>query len=287
MSQAAPRRLLPPTTAGPLWSLLDSATNHRTLRYDAGMTTGAPLDPTAELTRLRALTRAIGSPPPGRSVHVEPDAERMLEIEPDGERIEVVGSNALRTLARLGRLDLAMLVVLADAARVGEPPLSPTAIARRMGHPSCDGALARRIRGAGDRLAEPVILRISFDLVGRGRARPSFAAWADDDAGGYRLDAAWWPLAEAGWPAVDPTDLRTRARSLPGRRLVLWADLARRGGRSVEVDALGLEGVLGIESPRPRRRAALWAGAADDLAALLPGVSFRVDGPVARLETRS
>jgi hypothetical protein len=68
---------------------------------------------------------------------------------------------------------------------------------------------------------------------------------------------------------------------------VLWADLARRGGQSVEVDALGLEGVLGIKSPRPRRRAALWAEAADDLAALLPGVALRIDGPVARLEIRS
>jgi hypothetical protein len=68
---------------------------------------------------------------------------------------------------------------------------------------------------------------------------------------------------------------------------VLWADLARRGGQSVAVDALGLEGVLGIESPRPRRRAALWAEAADDLAALLPGVTLWTDGPVVRLEARS
>jgi hypothetical protein len=211
----------------------------------------------------------------------------MLEIEPDGERVEVVGSNALRDLARLGRLDLAMLVVLATAARAGESPLSLTAIARRMGHPSCDGALARRIREAGDRLAEPRILRIAFDLAGGGRVRPSFAAWADDAGGGYRLDVAWWPLAEAGWPAVAAADLRTRASSLPGRRLVLWADLARRGGQSVAVDALGLEGVLGIESPRPRRRAALWAEAADDLAALLPGVTLWTDGPVVRLEARS
>jgi hypothetical protein len=250
------------------------------------MTTGSPLDLTAELARLRALARTIGVPPPGRSFHIEPDAERMLEIEPEDERVEVVGSNALRDLARLGRTDLAMLVVLAAAARAGESPLSPTAITRRMGHPSCDGALARRIREAGDRLAEPVILRIAFDLAGGGRARPSFAAWADDD-GGYRLDPAWWPLAEAGWPAVPAADLRTRASSLPGRRLVLWADLARRAPRGVEVDALGLEGVLGIESPRPRRRAALWAEATADLAVLLPGVTLRFDGPIARLETRS
>jgi hypothetical protein len=250
------------------------------------MTTGVPLDLIAETTRLRALARAIGAPPRGRSVYVEPDAERMLEIEPDGDRVEVVGSNALRDLARLGRLDLAVLVVLATAARSGEGRLSPTAIARRMGHASCDGALARRIREAGSRLAEPVILRIAFDLAGVERAQPSFTAWVDDAGGGYRLADAWGPLAEAGWPEVDAVALRTRADSLPGRRLVLWSDLARRGSDDVVVEALGLEGVLGIESPRPTRRAARWAEAQGDLERLLPGTALQLEGPVARLIRR-
>lgn len=250
------------------------------------MPTGTTLDPSAETARLRALAHTIGTPPAGHSVHVEPDAEQMLELDSDGGGIEVAGSNAPRDFARLGRLDTAVLVVLATAARDGTGRLSPTAIARRMGHASCDGALARRIREAADRLADPVILRISFELDGATRARPAFVGWADDRGDGYRLDDAWWPLAQAGWPAVTARALRTEASSLPGRRLVLWADLARRGSDEVTVATLGLEGVLGIDSPRPPRRAARWAEAQADLARVLPGVALRLEGPVARLVAR-
>jgi hypothetical protein len=266
------RRPLPPTTAP--------------LRYDGAMPTTITLDPSAEATRLRALAATLRPRPDGRTVHMESDAERMLELVVTGPRTEAAGSNAPRDLARLGRLDLAVLVVLAAASRTSSAPLGPTAIARRMGHMSCDGALAQRIRDAGARLAEPVILRIVVDLDVTSRPRPTFVAWAEERDGRYRLDESWAPLAATGWPAVEAAALRTGAGSMPGRRLVLWADLARRGQGSVEVEREALEGVLGIESPRPPRRAARWAEAVADLDRLLTGVPLQLEATTVRLDVR-